>query len=502
MSEQELVKEFVINNSIFYTINFEDYNTKSFLYSFYSKKDTEYSKIINFFEEGNRELILSKLDDEGNSFLITSGELPTLNLNSRNEQEIQIVKAICRNMFVNNTMFLINDLNGNLYFEFDISTFINNKDKNIIGVIISYSKLRDHLISESKITIKELIEPMTGEEVYENFESSFIRVRLNEEEIDYNKEFPSNVKDEEEENTNLKKEHKNIKSDEDDDEAEEDNNNRISILNKKRRRDKITEEALQKNCELFISKLREAIEVDKNNRKNKKPCLEKLKILPKIRTFLSSDDNQKIFLHEDGLELLEEFIKKNSDGSYPPLNQISLILEVLYNLKYINTKILNSCHIGGYVFELSKNESLKKEIRNKALNLFEKWSRIIYNISMDYADAEEENIMYRKIFYGKKNNILDGDEESEEEQDDEIKEDNEEKIKEEENKTKEINNGKKWEYERYNHAKVPKKDMFAFVYKPISEIDDNKRESVKGNANNYFDIKRKNRKKKSNNEEI
>ena len=301
MSDQELIKEFVINNSIFYTINFEDYNTKSFLYSFYSKKDTEYSKIINFFEEGNRELILSKLDDEGNSFLITSGELPTLNLNSRNEQEIQIVKAICKNMFVNNTMFLINDLNGNLYFEFDISTFINNKDKNIIGVIISYSKLRDHLISESKITIKELIEPMTGEEVYENFESSFIKIRLNEEEIDYNKEFPSNVKDEEEENTNLKKEHKNIKSDEDDDEAEEDNNNRISILNKKKRRDKITEEVLHKNCELFISKLREAIEVDKNNKKNKKPCLEKLKILPKIRTFLSSDDNQKIFLHEDGL---------------------------------------------------------------------------------------------------------------------------------------------------------------------------------------------------------
>ena len=501
MSDQELVKEFVINNSIFYTINFEDYKTKSFLYSFYSKKDPEYSKIINFFEEGNRELILTKLDDEGNSFLITSGELPELNLSSRNEQETQIVKAICKNMFVNNTMFLVNDLNGNLYFEFDLSTFINNKDKNIIGVIISYSKLRDHLISESKITIKDLIEPMTGEEVYENFESSFIKILLNEEDIDYNKEFPSNVKDEEE-NTNIKREHKNIKSDEDDDEAEEDNN-RINILNKKRRRDKITEEALQKNCQVFISKLREAIEEDKKNKKNKKPCLEKLKILPKIRTFLSSDDNQKIFLHEDGLELLEEFIKKNSDGSYPPLNQISLILEVLFNLKYITTKILNSCHIGGYVFELSKNETIKKEIRSKAINLFEKWSRIIYNISMDYADADDENIMYRKIFYGKKhNNIIDGDEESEEEQDDEIKEENEEKIKEEENKTKEINNGKKWEFERYNHAKVPKKDMFAFVYKPISEIDDTKRESIKGNASNYFDIKRKKSKKKSSNEDF
>jgi len=501
MSDQELVKEFVINNSIFYTINFEDYNTKSFLYSFYSKKDPEYSKVINFFEEGNKELILTKLDDERNSFLITSGELPELNFSSRNEQETQIVKAICKNMFVNNTMFLVNDLNGNLYFEFDLSTFINNKDKNIIGVIIS-SKLRDLINSESRITIKDLKDPMTGEEVYEDFESSFIKIRLNEEDIDYNKEFPSNVKDEDEENANVKRNHKNIKSDEDDDEAEEDNNNRISILNKKRRRDKITDEALQKNCELFISKLREAIEEDKKNKKNKKPCLEKLKILPKIRTFLSSDDNQKIFLHEDGLELLEEFIKKNSDGSYPPLNQISLILEVLFNLKYINTKILNSCHIGGYVFELSKNESIKKEIRSKALNLFEKWSRIIYNISMDYADAEEENIMYRKIFYGKKNNIIDGDEESEEEQDDEIKEENEEKIKEEENKTKEINNGKKWEFERYNHAKVPKKDMFAFVYKPISEIDDTKRESIKGNSSNYFDIKRKKSKKKSINEDF
>jgi hypothetical protein len=499
MSDQELVKEFVINNSIFYTINFDDFK-KSFLYSFYSKKETEYSKIINFFEQGNRELILSKLDEEGNSFLITSNELPVFDLKPRNEQETQIVKAICKNLFVNNSMFLVNDLNGNLYFEFELSNFINNKEKNIIGVILSYSKLKEHLILNSKITVKELTEPMKGEETYKNFESSFIKIRLNEEEIDYNKEFPSNIKDEEEQNTNIKREQKNIKSDDYDDEEEEENNNRINILNKKRKRDKITEEALQKNCELFISKLREAIQEDKNNRKNKKPCLEKLKILPKIRTFLSSDDNQKIFLHEDGLELLEEFIKKNSDGSYPPLNQISLILEVLFNLKYINTKILNSCHIGGYVFELSKNENIKKEIRNKALNLFEKWSRIIYNISMDYADAEEENIMYRKIFYGKKNNIIDGDEESEEEHENEIKDENDDKKEEEENKNKEINNGKKWEYERYNHAKVPKKDMFAFVYKPISELDESKRESVKGNANNYFDVKRKNKKKKNNND--
>ena len=52
------------------------------------------------------------------------------------------------------------------------------------------------------------------------------------------------------------------------------------------------------------------------------------------------------------------------------------------------------------------------------------------------------------------------------------------------------------EYEIYNHAKIPKKGLFDFTKKPISNIDETKLDDGnKVKYNYFFDTKKKGRKK-------
>ena len=126
-----------------------------------------------------------------------------------------------------------------------------------------------------------------------------------------------------------------------------------------------------------MSKLREAVELDKQNFKNKKPAIEKLKLLPIINKFLSNIYYQEIFLDSDGLELLQEWVKKNKDGTYPLFNQLNEMLDILASMN-ISIYNLKNCSIGGNIMEISKNLITSKTLQKKATDLVNKWSRIDY----------------------------------------------------------------------------------------------------------------------------
>jgi transcription factor SPN1 len=223
-----------------------------------------------------------------------------------------------------------------------------------------------------------------------------------------------------------------------------------------------------------MAKLREAVEVDKQNLLKKKPALEKLKLLPLIQKFMANFLYQKTFLNEGGLELIQDFIKKNKDGTYPALNQITTILDILSNLQ-ITLQHLQNCQIGGYVMDISKNFHHSKAIQKKASEIVEKWSRIVWGINTNYNDIDTENLAYQRIYLKKRKREEDEGSSSEEEGEEKKGSKTEERVKKEQN--------------IYSHARIPKKGLFDFTVKPVSNLVDNKGDDLSRLRYSYFDKK-------------
>ncbi len=204
--------------------------------------------------------------------------------------------------------------------------------------------------------------------------------------------------------------------------------------------------------------------------KRKKPALEKLKLISYIQKFLSNFHYQKLFLEFQGLEILQEWIKRNIDGSYPVFNQINIILDVLFQLPVTVTNLRN-CSIGSYVMDL-KNLKESKQIKKKASEIVEKWSRIVWDINTNYSDFEAENKHYKTIFSNRKrnreSNFMDNDESENPYRNSRNYVEN--KLPKEEidmkGKVEKNKNLANSHMNEYSHAKIPKKALFDFTVKP------------------------------------
>jgi hypothetical protein len=255
-------------------------------------------------------------------------------------------------------------------------------------------------------------------------------------------------------------------------------------------------EQIKNETLIFISKLRECVEEDKQLQRENKPSLEKLKFLPKIRTFLANIHYQREFLDQDGLEVLQNWLKRNRDSTYPPLNQILTILELLFNLNNIETDHLQRCNIGGYVMEISNSKSVSSNIKNKANELIKKWARIIYKISVDYSKNEYENddSKYQEF---KENAFSYYDDEFNENIHENNDEDNNEGVTKKNKKSTQISLDNFQEYEAYNNSIIPKKGLFDFTKRPISYIEEKDSDDI--NKISYLNSLKKRRRTKKRN---
>ena len=211
-----------------------------------------------------------------------------------------------------------------------------------------------------------------------------------------------------------------------------------------------------------------------------------------MQKFLANNYCQKLFLQSGGLELLQEWIKKGRDNTYPVFNQITQMLDILSNLS-LSLSNLKSCQIGGYVMDLSKNKTLPHQIQKKAREIVEKWSRIIWDINTNYSHIDSENINYEMTFKNKRRRNSDEEVESSFIKSKEIfdSEKIQEHIKDGDMLVKKENNN----LDIYSHAKIPKKGLFDFTKKPVSNLNISRDENIKMKMN-YFESKTGGRKKK------
>ena len=251
-----------------------------------------------------------------------------------------------------------------------------------------------------------------------------------------------------------------------------------SKIKNKKRSEKMSEVKIKESVQIFSTKLREAIVEDQISAKNKKPAFHKLKLLPIIESFLSNYKFQREFLKEEGQDagcgILQEWLKKNADGTYPPINQLTKMIDILYNLK-LEIENLKDSQIGKYIMDISKNFKINKGVMKKAKELVEKWSRQIYGINSDYREYLHENeIIYEKNLNRKREKS------SNLECELKIGEGREKKPVFEEI---EADNSKK-DTNIFTHARIPKKGLFDFNKRPIPSVS----EDSSRISNNYKNV--------------
>ena len=175
---------------------------------------------------------------------------------------------------------------------------------------------------------------------------------------------------------------------------------------------------------------------DKESQQKGLPAIEKLKCLPHILKILYKPNYSFVFLQSNGLSIIQEFLRKNQDGSFPCLNQIDKVLTLLDDLP-ITKEHLEDCEIGNIVSTIVKQLQNGK-IQRKAKNLYEKWFRIASGVDNSYS-IENENKIYSQLFLKKKRA---GDDKMD----------------------------SKAYYEKLNeNRKIPQKALFDFTYKPESK---------------------------------
>ena len=135
--------------------------------------------------------------------------------------------------------------------------------------------------------------------------------------------------------------------------------------------------------------------------------------------------------------------------------------------------------------DISKNMKESKPIQRKAADIIEKWSRIVWDINTNYSDVDSENRMYKEMCNnGKKRRVDESDDESEgnkNSDNDSLNENGEKKQKEEPVKK---------EPDIYSHARIPKRALFDFMKKPVSNLSDSKNDDTVKSRYNFFDQKK------------
>lgn len=141
-----------------------------------------------------------------------------------------------------------------------------------------------------------------------------------------------------------------------------------------------TEQPLENNVEK-IYKLKdtmiEALQKDKQSNKDKRPALNRLKLVDSISSQLLNKNIQKDLLEYNILEVIKEWLEPMSDGTLPNIKIRKSILEVLMNLPVNKAQLFRSNGIGKIVNFYNKNKEENNEVRALARELVKKWTYVI-----------------------------------------------------------------------------------------------------------------------------
>lgn len=141
----------------------------------------------------------------------------------------------------------------------------------------------------------------------------------------------------------------------------------------------------------LMAQLDEAINRDLECNKRGLPGINKLKCVDVLLTKLKNKNMQHIFLEKDGLDILNRYITRLPDGSWPLSSVRKKILSLIYDLP-IQIEHLKSTLLGRTLSILQTSPHEHQDNKKAIQNIKDKWSRVICNISVEYTALEQYEV--------------------------------------------------------------------------------------------------------------
>ncbi len=142
--------------------------------------------------------------------------------------------------------------------------------------------------------------------------------------------------------------------------------------------------------------MNKAVETDILSNKGNKPGLEKLKLLPTILKKLKNLHFAGIFLDENGLDVLHNFMSQLPDGSWPLSSVRSQLLDLIIKLP-VQVDHLRATKLGRTLAILQTSKSEFPANKKMIQEIKDKWSRMICTIPVNYASLEQCERSYVNI---------------------------------------------------------------------------------------------------------
>jgi len=164
----------------------------------------------------------------------------------------------------------------------------------------------------------------------------------------------------------------------------------------KGKKGEVSDNILHQECEELVNEMNFASDSDITNNKNGRPGIAKLKMMDKIIGKLKSMQFASAFLDKDGLNVLNKFISKLPDGSWPLSNVRNQILKLIYSLP-ATMDHLKMTDLGRTLNLLQSSPKELTENKKLIQTIKDKWSRIICQIPVEYADLEHCEAAYNSV---------------------------------------------------------------------------------------------------------
>lgn len=136
------------------------------------------------------------------------------------------------------------------------------------------------------------------------------------------------------------------------------------------------DEQIEIQAKSLITTMQTSLDLDFACNKCQKPAINRLNKLDLIIKELTQKNLEKKLLENNVLETIKKWLEPLPDHSLPNVKIKKEILNVLYNLKVSKQDLLNS-GVGKIVHFYSKNPREANDVRNMAVKLVKKWTRMV-----------------------------------------------------------------------------------------------------------------------------
>ncbi|EOR04145.1 hypothetical protein E3P92_00086 [Wallemia ichthyophaga] len=143
---------------------------------------------------------------------------------------------------------------------------------------------------------------------------------------------------------------------------------------KRKRNDEDLDAAADEELHLLRDQMFTAADQDEDSKKEGKPALNKLRLLPRVIETMQKTHLETSILENNFLDGVRRWLEPFSDKSLPPLNIQTEFFQILSNM-YIDTQSLKSSKLGPIILFYSRHSRVNNSIKRAADILVTRWMR-------------------------------------------------------------------------------------------------------------------------------